>query len=117
MNPQAISAMVIRKLSPACIAGLALLVVAIVGLGSRPAAHNRISQVTWTTDVQPIMKARCLGCHATGGFGPMSLETYQQARTWAKAIREEVLERRMPPWPAARGSGSFVNDRSLTPLE
>ena len=47
----------------------------------------------------------------------MSLETYQEARTWAKAIREEVLERRMPPWPAAPGFGDFINDRSLTPLE
>jgi len=107
----------VRKFAPAFGAGLALLIAAIVGLGSRPSAHNRISQVTWTTDVEPIMKVRCLGCHATGGFGPMSLETYQDARTWAKAIREEVLERRMPPWPAARGFGEFINDRSLTPLE
>ena len=111
------SQMVIRKSSSACNAGLALLVVAIVGFDSSSAAHNRISQVTWTTDVEPIMKARCLGCHTPGGFGPMSLETYQEARTWAKAIREEVLERRMPPWPAARGFGEFINDRSLTPLE
>ena len=109
--------MVIRKFPPACCAGLALMIVALVALGSRPAAHNRISQVTWTTDVEPIMKSRCLGCHTPGGFGPMSLQTYQDARMWAKAIREEVLERRMPPWPAARGFGEFVNDRSLTPLE
>jgi hypothetical protein len=47
----------------------------------------------------------------------MSLATYEEARTWAKAIRREVLERRMPPWPAARGFGTFANDRSLTPLE
>lgn len=98
--------------------GLAALFVAgLAALGSEPQAHNRISQVTWTTDVEPILQARCLGCHTTGGFGPMSLETYQEARTWAKAIREEVLERRMPPWPAAPGFGDFINDRSLTPLE
>ena len=81
------------------------MVVGMVGLGSQPAAHNRISQVTWTTDVEPIMKARCLGLSHTGGFGPMSLETFQQARTWARATREEVLDRRMPPRPAARGFG------------
>ena len=73
--------------------------------------------MTWTTDVEPIVQARCLACHSTGGFGPMSLATYQEARTWARAIREEVLERRMPPWPAAPGFGDFVNDRSLTSLE
>jgi len=47
----------------------------------------------------------------------MSLATYQDAREWSKAIRREVLERRMPPWPAARGFGDFANDRSLTPIE
>ena len=87
------------------------------GLSSRPAAHNRISQVTWTTDIEPMLKTRCVGCHRTDGFGPMSLATYDEAKRSAKAIREEVLERRMPPWPAARGFGEFVNDRSLTPLE
>src|SRR5207244_5955639 len=68
-------------------------------------------------DVEPILKRRCVGCHTAGGFGPMSLATYDDARTWSRSIREEVLERRMPPWPAARGFGDFVNDRSLTPLE
>ncbi len=47
----------------------------------------------------------------------MPLATYEDARNWAKAIRDEVLERRMPPWPAAKGFGAFVNDRSLTPIE
>jgi hypothetical protein len=97
-------------------AGIALLA-GIAALVAQPLAHKRISQVTWTTDVERILQTRCLTCHATGGFGPMPLETFQVARTWATAIREEVLERRMPPWPAARGLGDFSNDRSLTPLE
>ena len=84
---------------------------------SRPLAHPRESQVTWTTDVEPILKARCIGCHTAGGFGPMALDTYEDARPWAGAIREEVLEGRMPPWPAARGFGDYLNDRSLSPLE
>ena len=47
----------------------------------------------------------------------MPLTSYEQARPWAKAIREEVLTRRMPKWHAARGYGEFANDRSLTPFE
>src|SRR4051812_15951273 len=83
----------------------------------RLSAHDRVSKVTWTTDVEPILRARCVGCHTTGGFGPMPLDTYEDARRWAKTIREEVLERRMPPWAAAKGFGAFSNDRSLTPIE
>jgi hypothetical protein len=47
----------------------------------------------------------------------MSLVTYEDARPWAKAMREEVLARRMPKWHAARGYGQFANDRTLSPFE
>ena len=47
----------------------------------------------------------------------MSLETYADARPWARAIKEEVLARRMPKWHAARGFGDFANDPSLSPFE
>src|SRR5262249_30392294 len=49
--------------------------------------------------------------------GPMALTTYEEARPWAKAIREEVLTRRMPKWHAVRGYGDFTNDPSLSPFE
>ncbi len=47
----------------------------------------------------------------------MSLGTYAEARPWAKAIKDEILERRMPPWNAAKGFADYSNDRSLTQLE
>ena len=47
----------------------------------------------------------------------MSLLTYEEARPWAKAIRDEVLERRMPPWGAVKGFGEFRDDASLSERE
>lgn len=47
----------------------------------------------------------------------MSLLTYEDSRPWAKAIKEEVLERRMPPWGAVKGFGEFIDDRGLTQEE
>ena len=47
----------------------------------------------------------------------MSLVTYEDARPWAKAMREEVLARRMPKWHAARGYGEFANDPTLSPFD
>lgn len=100
----------IRALSPA------LVVVATV-LASLQ-AHVRIStKVTWDREVAPIVQARCVTCHRDGGPAPMSLATYEDARPWAKAIKEEVLARRMPKWHVVRGYGDFSNDPSLSAFE
>lgn len=47
----------------------------------------------------------------------MPLTTVQEIRPWARAVREQVLARRMPKWHAARGYGAFLNDPTLTPHE
>jgi len=48
----------------------------------------------------------------------MSLLTYENARPWAKAIREAVLTRKMPPWFATDLDHlTYRNDRRLTPAE
>jgi mono/diheme cytochrome c family protein len=80
-------------------------------------AHSRTTAVTYTGDVEPILQRRCGQCHTANGPGHLPLETFEQARTWSRAIREQVLERRMPPWPAATGFSDYRNDRSLTPTE
>lgn len=81
-------------------------------------AHVRIStKVSWDREVAPIVQARCVTCHRDGGRAPMSLATYEEARPWAKAIKEEVLARRMPKWHVVRGYGDFSNDPSLSAFE
>jgi mono/diheme cytochrome c family protein len=81
-------------------------------------AHDRITtRVTWDREIAPIFDARCVDCHRPGGRSTIPLMTYQQARPWAVAIKEEVLTRRMPKWSAARGYGDFANDPSLAPFE
>lgn len=47
----------------------------------------------------------------------MSLLSYAEVRPWAKAIRESVLSRKMPPWFADPKYGHFANDPSLAPSE
>jgi hypothetical protein len=75
------------------------------------------STVTFTKDVAPILYTRCVECHRPGQIGPMSLVTYQEARPWAKAIRERVVDRSMPPWSADPRHGRFANDPSLSRKE
>jgi len=73
------------------------------------------SSVTFNKDIQPILEKNCQGCHRPGEVAPMSFLTYQETRPWAKAIREAVLSKRMPPWFADPHHGKFSNDRSLEP--
>jgi hypothetical protein len=87
-------------------------------LGARPAAHDPITtKITFAREVRAILSARCVTCHGPGGSAPMPLTTYDEVRPWARAIKEQVLTRRMPKWHAARGFGSFGNDPTLTPIE
>jgi hypothetical protein len=73
--------------------------------------------VTFNKDVLPILQNNCQSCHRPGQIGPMSLLTYKEARPFAKAIKEAVLTKKMPPWLADPQYGHFNNDRSLKTTE
>jgi hypothetical protein len=70
-------------------------------------------QITFNREVLPILQKHCQSCHRPGQAAPMSLLSYQEARPWAKAIRNAVASRKMPPWFAASPYGHFSNDPSL----
>jgi hypothetical protein len=76
--------------------------------------HDAITtKVTFDREIVRLMISHCGSCHQEGGSA-FSLMTYEAARPWAKAIGEEVLHRRMPPWGAVKGFGDFRNDKGLT---
>lgn len=81
-------------------------------------AHDVITtKLTWSREISRLVYRRCASCHREGGAAPMPLLTYAGARPWAKAIQEEVLERRMPPWGAVKGFGEFRDEMALTQEE
>jgi hypothetical protein len=71
---------------------------------------------TFTKDIAPIFQEKCEGCHRTDGMAPMSLETFEASRPWAKSIANRVGTRQMPPWHIDKTVGiqKFKNDRSLS---
>ncbi len=87
---------------------------ALGGAVALAAAPNVKQAPTYSKDVAPILNQRCVVCHRAGEIGPMQLTTYQQVRPWAKAIREAIAERKMPPWHADPNIGVFKNDRRLS---
>jgi hypothetical protein len=74
---------------------------------------------TFTKDVAPIFQNKCESCHRPDSIAPMSLQTYQEARPWARSIRDRVASRNMPPWMIDPNVGiqHYKNDRSLTQKE
>jgi len=68
-------------------------------------------------DVLPVLERHCLSSHRTGEAAPMSLATYEEARPYARAIRNAIRRRTMPPWFADAPPGHFANDPRLTAAE
>ena len=86
-------------------------VTAALALGAEP--------VTFSKDVAPIFQRSCQNCHRPGSIAPMSLLTYKDARPWARAIKDKVVRRQMPPWHIDRtiGINKFKDDPSLSETE
>jgi hypothetical protein len=87
--------------------------------GPAAAAPNSVGTqeiVTFSKDIAPIFQAKCQECHQPNSIAPMSLITYNDARPWARSIKERVAMRQMPPWHIDRSVGiqKFKNDISLT---
>ena len=91
--------------------------VLMIGMCAAVEAHDIVTTpVTWDREISRIFYSRCVACHREGASA-FSLMQYQEAFPWRTAIKEEVLERRMPPWGAVKGFGDFRNDQALTPEE
>ncbi|MBS1789428.1 MAG: hypothetical protein JST85_17010 [Acidobacteria bacterium] len=82
-------------------------------------AHDPITtKVMFNKEVIRILERNCLGCHAPNKIkADIPLTNYDEARPWAKAIKEEVLEKRMMPFQAVKGYGRFQHDYVLTQRE
>src|SRR4051812_2499424 len=72
--------------------------------------------VTFTKDVAPILQKSCQTCHRPDQMAPMSLLTYEDARPYARSIKNKVVSRAMPPWHVERNIGiqKFKDDPSLS---
>lgn len=93
------------------------LLLLVAGAVLAPAHDPVTTKLAWSAEISRIVYKRCTGCHREGGSAPMSLTKFEEASPWAKAIRDEVLARRMPPWGAVKGFGDFRDDPGLTQEE
>jgi hypothetical protein len=87
---------------------------ALGGLGCSSSTGTSESQPTYYRDIAPLVDAKCGNCHTAGGIAPFSLESYEQVKALAPAVRSSVVSKSMPPWPAANDCAEYLDNRSLT---
>ena len=75
------------------------------------------AQLSYVNDVVPILKNRCMSCHAEGGIGSWAMSNYTMIKGFSPMIREVLRTPRMPPWHADPHVGECRNDRSLSVAE
>jgi len=78
---------------------------------------------TWAREVAPVIYENCVSCHRPGQVAPMSLLTYEDARPWARSMKQRTGLRDkagvMPPWYIEKNIGiqHYKNDPSLSDEE
>jgi hypothetical protein len=95
---------------------LLLILLAVIPTGN---SHGPVTtKVTFNREVIRILGRHCIACHSPGRIRQeLPLTTYAEARPWAKAIKEEILNRRMAPFQAVKGFGLFQESHALTQHE
>jgi mono/diheme cytochrome c family protein len=87
------------------------------------AQTSRAGDVTFSKDIAPILQRSCQTCHRPNSLAPMSLITYEDARPYARSIKQRTgLRHRqgvMPPWFIEKNIGiqGFRDDISLSEEE
>jgi len=98
-------------------------VVAPLAVQAEQQAAPAAPEVTFTRDIAPILQRSCQNCHRPGQVAPMSLLTYEDARPWARSMKQRTGLRDkagvMPPWYIEKNIGiqHYKNDPSLSDEE
>ena len=75
---------------------------------------NKKNELTFATDIAPIIHNNCTPCHRPGEAGPFPLISYNDIKKRTKMIKFVTSTRYMPPWPADRHYQNYVGERGLT---
>jgi len=99
-----------------CLGVLALATLALPLVAAPVARGQAPNEITYTKHVAPIIQQKCQVCHQPNSIAPMSLLTYEDAKSVSNEMREYLSTRVMPPFHVDRAVGikEFKNDRGLS---
>lgn len=71
-------------------------------------------ELTYFRDFKPILDARCVSCHSQGNIAPIDLTVPMLAQSTAALLKQQVVDRIMPPWHAKDDCQTYQSNRSLS---
>lgn len=74
-------------------------------------------QITYHSDIAPIIKIHCVACHSNGEIGPMPLATFTEVASYASMIKFVTSTKLMPPFKADHHKVDYRNERSISKEE
>lgn len=74
-------------------------------------------QLTYYSDIKPILDRHCVECHSAGGAAPFELTSFEDVEKRADFIQIAVETRYMPPWFADTTFQTYHNQRGLSSIE
>lgn len=78
----------------------------------------KADEIDYARDVAPIFVEQCQSCHREGGIAPWAMTNYQMLQGFAPAIKQAIVEKRMPPGQIDRKyANTIINHRTLSNRE
>jgi hypothetical protein len=78
------------------------------------ASTAKKAEISYATDIAPIVQHKCTVCHQAGGLGPMALTSYEQIKAFAPMMREALRTKRMPPFQPDPTIGHWIPNEGLS---
>lgn len=89
--------------------------VARVEVDGEPVSYSFIDQqVSYVSDIAPLIADNCAECHRDGGVAPFAMDSHTMLKGWSPMIREVVMTKRMPPAQIDPHVGKFSTAQNLT---
>ncbi len=70
--------------------------------------------ISYATEVAPILADKCIACHTQGGMGPFAMDKYEVVKSWSPMIREALRTKRMPPYHSDNHGSTWTDDMRPT---
>ncbi len=70
--------------------------------------------ISYATEVAPVLADKCVVCHTEGGMGPFAMDKYEVVKAMAPMIRESLRTKRMPPFHSDNHGATWTDDMRPT---